>query len=252
METLSKRYNIALGTELDEWSKDPKRSAACAMWHLRKWAHLMMSCCLVKRKKEFLEAQLALEEEKLRDESLRISVKDSFFKMVDSRFNTEDELVREIKKYETPKAENKANYALYKERQNTVASLITAQKKALENLKAKQQAVENEKISIFKDASVDYEQYVALLKHAEEKVQEQLDLLGKITGVYTDILSKISNAGKHLDFISAELGSITIWYRPEHAISLDGIKNSIPDMQAFIKDVKDYVSTIDFSSLWQK
>ena len=50
----------------------------------------------------------------------------------------------------------------------------------------------------------------------------------------------------------AELGSITIWYRPEHAISWDGIKNSLPDVQAFIKDVKDYISTISFSSLWQK
>ena len=25
LETISKRYNIALGTELDEWAKDPKR-----------------------------------------------------------------------------------------------------------------------------------------------------------------------------------------------------------------------------------
>ena len=132
-------------------------------------------------------------------------LRNHFLKWLDSRFNTEDDVNRELKKYDTSKAENKANYALYKERQNNITALITAQKKALENLKAKQQAAENEKNSIFKDASIDYEQYVALLKHAEEKVQEQIDLLGKIAGVYTDILSKISNAGKHLDFINAEL-----------------------------------------------
>ena len=85
---------------------------------------------------------------------------------------------------------------------------------------------------------------MALLKHAESKAQEQLDVLGKLTGVYTDILSRIGNAGKHIDFITAELGTITPWGRPEHAISWDGIKNSIPDVHAFIKDVKEYISTI--------
>lgn len=251
LETISKRYNIVLGPELDEWEKLPKRSAA-AYLALAQVGTLNDELLLNKRRKELLEAQLALEDETLRDETLRNNVKESFSKMVGSRFNTEDDVNRELKKYDTSKAENKANYALYKERQNNITALITAQKKALENLKAKQQAAENEKNSIFKDASIDYEQYVALLKHAEEKVQEQIDLLGKIAGVYTDILSKISNAGKHLDFINAELGSITIWYRPEHAISWNGIKNSLPDVQAFIKDVKDYVSTLDFSSLWQK
>ncbi len=251
LETISKRYNIALGPDLDGWVTTPRRSAA-AYLALAQVGTLNDGLLLNKRKKELLEAQLALEEEKLRDETLRINVKDSFFKRVNSRFHTEDEVSREIKKYEAPKAENKANFALYKERQNNITAQITAQKKALENLKAKVQAAESERYSIFKDTSIDYEQYVALLKHAEEKVQEQLDLLGKIAGVYTDILSKISNAGKHLDFINSELGSITIWYRPEHAISWDGIKNSLPDVQAFVKDVKDYISTIDFSSLWQK
>ena len=251
LETLSKRYNIALGAELDEWSKEPKRSANGYV-ALAQVGTLNDELLLVKRKKELLESALALEEERLRDEALRIGVKDSFYKMVNSRFNTEDEVNKEIKKYETPKAENKANFALYKERQTNVSALIAAQKKALENLKARQQAAEQEKSGIFKDASVDYEQYVALLKHAESKAQEQLDLLGKIAGVYTDILSKISNAGKHLDFINAELGSITIWYRPEHAISWQGIKNSLPDVQAFIKDVKDYISTIELKSLWNK
>lgn len=251
LETLSKRYNISLGTDLDEWSKEPKKSPN-GFVALAQVGILNDENLLIKRKKELLEAQLALEEVRLRDEALRIAVKESFFKMVNSRFNTEEDLNREIKKYETPKAENKANFVLYKDRQNTVSALIAGQKKALENLKARLQAAENEKNSVFKDASVDYEQYVALLKHAESKAQEQLDLLGKVVGVYTDILSKITNESKHLEFISAELGSITIWYRPEHAISWSGIKNSLPDIQAFVKDVKDYVGSIEFGSLWQK
>ena len=76
-----------------------------------------------------------------------------------------------------------------------------------------------------------------LLKQAERLIQEQLDYLGKIAGVYTDILAKMNNASKHIDFINSELGSTTIWYRPESAISWDGLKNSISDIQIFSKDV---------------
>ncbi|GMU19062.1 MAG: hypothetical protein AMXMBFR12_02540 [Candidatus Babeliales bacterium] len=251
LEILSKRYNIPLGVELDEWNKEPRKTPSGYV-ALAQVGTLNDEVLLIKRKKELLEAQLALEEERLRDEALRIGVKESFYKVAGSGFSTEEELTREIKKYESPKAENKANYTLYKEKQNNISALITTQKKALENLKTRLQQAEQDKNMVFKDSLVDYEQYIALLKHAETKAQEQIDLLGKIMGVYTDILSKISNASKHLDFISAELGSITIWYRPEHAISWNGIKNSVPDAQSFIKDVNTYIGAIEFKLVWQK
>lgn len=248
---LSKRYNIPLGQDLDEWSKEPRRTVA-AYIALANVGMLNDSVLVLKRKKELLEAQLALEEEKLRNETLRINVKDSFFKMISSRFATEDAVAQEIKKYETPKVENKANLALYKERQNNLTSLVTTQKKALENLKIKLQNAPAEKDALFVDSAADFEQYVAFLKHAQDAAHEQLDYLGKIAGVYTDIVSKITNASKHIEFINSELGSITIWYRPEHAISWEGIKNSLPDLQAFAKDVSDYVSKLKLEFVWDK
>ena len=251
LDTLSKRYNITQGIELDEWAKDPKRTSAGYL-ALAQVGVLNDEVLVTKRKKDLLEAQLALEDEKLRVEALRIDVKNTFFKTANSLFTTEETVGSEIKKYQVQKDENKTNLAAYKERLNNLTSLIGAQKKALENLAIKQQMAQQERNGIFKDASLDYEQYMALLKHAESKAQEQLDVLGKLTGVYTDILSRIGNAGKHIDFITAELGTITPWGRPEHAISWDGIKNSIPDVHAFIKDVKEYISTIELSSMWEK
>lgn len=251
LDALSKRYNIPINAEIDEWTKEPRRTSAGYL-ALAQIGTLNDDVLVTKRKKELLEAQLALEDEKLRDEALRIDVKNTFFKTANSLFTTEDKVSTEIKKYQIQKDENKTNLALYKERQNNLASLITAQKKALENLALKEQAAERDKSIIFRDSTIDYEQYIALLKASQIKAQEQLDLLGKILGVYTDIISKIGNAGKHIDFITAELSSITPWGRPEHAISWDGIKNSASDVQAFIKDVKDYVSTLSVSSMWEK
>lgn len=251
LETLSKRYNIPLGAELDEWIKEPKKTPQGYV-ALSQVGMLNDEVLVIKRKKELLEAQLALEEEKLRDEELRISVKDSFYKTSTSVFTTEEMLSSELKKYQIQKDENRTNIALYKERLNNTSALIATQKKALENITRKLQNAEQEKNGIFRDSSIDYEQYIALLKHAETKVQEQLDVLGKIIGVYTDNISKMSSAGKHINFITAELESISPWGRLEHAISLDGVKNIVPDAKGFISDVASYVSKLNLGSLWQK
>lgn len=251
LETLSKRYNIPLGAELDEWSKEPKKTPQGYV-ALSQVGMLNDEVLVSKRKKELLEAQLALEEEKLRDEELRLSVKDSFYKTSTSVFTTEEKLHSEINKYRVQKDEMRTAIAQYKERLNNTAALIATQKKALENITLKIQQADSEKGGIFRDSSIDYEQYIALLKHAETKIQEQLDVLGKIIGVYTEIIAKMSSASKHINFITAELESISPWGRLEHAISLDGIKNSIPDARGFISDVSSYISNISIGSLWQK
>ncbi len=251
LEALSKRYNIPLNIELDEWSREPRQTIT-GYGALAQVGILNDEVLVMKRKKEFLEAQLALEDEKLRDEALLINVKDAFFKTTNSLFTVEEHVNSELKKYQLQKDENKTNYALYKEKLNALASMITSQKKALDNLAIKMQAAEGAKTTVFVNSSVDYEQYIALLKHAQAKVGEQLDLLGKIAASYTEILSKIAHSGKYIDFITAELGSITPWGRPEHAISWDGIKNSIPDIQGFLKDVRDYIGALDIGLFWQK
>src|ERR1700733_1733920 len=251
LEILAKRYNISLGAELDEWTKEPRRSPI-AYIALATVGELDDQLLLTRRKKELLEAHLALEEEKLRNEQLRINVKDSFFKIINNRLGTEDAVGKEIKKYEMPKVENRANLALFKERQNTLTALITSAKKAQENIKNKIANAQAEKNTVFKDSPLDFEQYLTSLKNADSSIQEQIDYLGKIVGVYTDIIGKITNAGKHIDFINSELSSITIWYRPENAISWSGIKNSLPDMQAFVKDISDYLKTIKLSATWER
>lgn len=251
LETLSKRYNVPLGAELDEWSKEPKKTPQGYV-ALAQVGVLNDEVLVIKRKKELLEAQLALEEARLGDEELRLSVKDSFYKSSTAVFTTEEKLSTEIKKYQVQKDEIRTSIALYKERLNNTSALIATQKKALENITRKIQSAEQEKNGIFRDSSIDYEQYIAMLKHAETKIQEQLDVLGKIIGVYTDIIAKMSSASKHINFITTELESISPWGRLEHAISLDGIKNSVPDAKGFISDVVSYMSKISISSLWQK
>jgi hypothetical protein len=193
LESFSKRFNIPLGTMVDEWSKEPKRTANAYMAFARV-ASLNDDLLLLKRKKELLEGQVALEEERLRNDFLRISVKDSFSKMANSKFATEEQVSSELKKYDISKADIQANLALYKEHQTTLNTILNSQKKALESIVNRKKAATVEKNTVFKDNPSDYENYVALLNEAELKVQEQIDIISKLNTIYSDIVSKITNS----------------------------------------------------------
>lgn len=251
LERMSKRYNIPLGQELDEWRTEPRRTIA-GYNALIQIGSLNDQLLLLKRKKDALEAQIALEEAKLHYDTLTVSVKQSFFKVVNKKFTNQTEVNNEIKKFDAFKADNQANLALIKEKLNTFTSLSSTQKKALENMRARRRAIEDDKSGLFKGHTSEYNTLLANLKKAEAHIQQQIEVIAKITDTYTDVSAVLNQALKNIEFIVSEHGSITIWYRPEHAISLRGIQNSLSDLYVFFKDVYTNFSLKSIHALLSK
>lgn len=251
LERMSKRYNIPLGQELDEWRIEPRRTIA-GYNALMQIGMLNDSLLLLKRKKDVLEAQIALEEAKLHYDTLTVSVKQSFFKVINRKFTNQTEVNNEIKKYDAFKADNQANLAFIKEKLNTFTSLSSIQKRALENIRARKRTIEDEKNGLFKGHTSDYNTLIANLKKAEAQVQQQIEIIAKITDTYTDVSAVLNQALKNIEFIVSEHGAVTIWYRPEHAISLQGIQNSVSDLQIFFKDVYTNFSLKSINALLVK
>src|SRR5690606_28535042 len=81
-----------------------------------------------------------------------------------------------------------------------------------------------------------------LLNRAERDVELQIETLGKLTGTYSGLTSTISSIARLIDFIIAELQSITIWHRPEYAVTWTGVLNVTNDITTFLKDVRSYVT----------
>ena len=88
-------------------------------------------------KKDLLETQMRLEDAKMRHEMIQIQVKESFYKISAHKFPSDEEIIQEKKKYDTPKADTTANLSSIKERQNSAQHRLNQQKKALENLSYK-------------------------------------------------------------------------------------------------------------------
>lgn len=245
---LSKRYNISLGNDLDEWTLEPELTIE-AYIGLFELGNLNDQILLLKRKRDLLEAYKALEAEKLHYEAVKIEIMDSFRKMATRKFASEEDITQAIKKYDALKAETNANLSLFTNKENIVRELLEIQNRALNNIAKRREGLQQQKEKRFKLHAQEYAKGEKLLNNAKTAVKEQIDILGKIMGVYTDIITTVNTTIKQINFIVAELSTGMIWYRPEHAITWEGIKNITSDVELFIRDVYAYVIHLDISGV---
>lgn len=235
LEGAAKKYGITLGHEITDWFKEGIATVSSYLAYCEV-ATLQTEFFMQQRKKEFLEAQIELLEEKIRDEKLQLQVKESYHK----KFNTEEEIALELKKYDGPKAESQAALSRAKERVNLVADQINNQKKIIDNILALQKDIEKQQETTFKSHESEYKSCINLIKRAEELQKDQIDTLSKLASIYSGISLVATSKLRLIAFIIGELESRTIWYRPEYAITWEGIKNIIPDIVNFLTLVRNY------------
>ncbi len=235
LQDIAKKYGITLGRDIAEWSKEALQTPAAYLGYCEV-ATLQSQLITYQRRQEYLEAQIDMEDEKLKDEALRLQVKESYHK----KFVTEEEIALELKKYEGPKAESQAELSRFKEKISIVADNMSLGKKILDNIQALRAELEKQRETVFKSHAGEYHRCFDLLRRAETTEKEQIDILSKLTGVYSGLNVIINNKIRLIGFITSELESRTIWYRPEYAITWDGIKNIVPDIINFLTFVRNY------------
>jgi len=238
---LAKRLNIELGREVDEWSKGIKPTMPSYLSFAQ--VGVLNSYLLALDKEiELLDAQIVLEDEKLNYQSLRSKSKETYYKIAGRKFVSEEDITQERKKYEMQKEKAKALRLVYREKINAIANLLNQLKKVLDNIKNLYQDAREKKAIIFKANMREYNRFEEFINRAEGYVKKQVDILSKLTGVYSAVISEINSTIRLIDFVVGELQSSTIWYRPESAITWQGVKNIIPDALVFLRDIRLYIT----------
>lgn len=244
LEALSKKNNVPLGLDLDDWSRESRQTVASYLAFIEV-ADLNSQLLLVRRQKHLDETRLVLEDEKLRLDDIKVEVQESFYMLSSRKDISEDDVKREIKEYDKPRAEVQENFSLYTERRNSTEIQLEYQKRALENVRKVKERVEQNKDTVFKDSLNEYTHAVGLLISAEETIKQQIETLNKILSNYADILNYLTNIDKQIEFITAELNSIVLWQRPEVAISWSDIQTIMPDLQTFAMGLQNYLVGFD-------
>jgi small-conductance mechanosensitive channel len=240
LNDLSRILNISLGSDINEWSKKPKQTADSYV-ALAQVGALNTEIQLLLIEKDALDGQMAFEEEKFGYKKVLTDEKKTYLKISTRGFLTEEEIAKEHSEYEGKKKEVEEKLKLFQTKINAVANSLNQLKKTFDRLMALRDDAEKQKEVIFRQRLNEYVEFVQCLVRAERALRQQIDLLGKLTGIYSGIVSELNGTMRLIDFINVELQASTIWYRPAYAITLEGIKNVISDIQAFFADVRIYI-----------
>jgi hypothetical protein len=209
-----KEHGIAIGRDLDEWSREPKQTVVSYI-ALATLGFLNSEALWLQKERDLLETQRALEDEKFNYLSTQVSAKDVYYKISSRKFVTAEDISQLMKQFEAYKAEAQSKLAIYRERIGTDADLLNHHRKILDNINAWRERVHRQRDYIFKGRIDEYTRMLELLNGSEEFVKKRMDVLGKLTGAYSGIISEINANIRLLSFIIGELQSSTILYSPE-------------------------------------
>ena len=250
----SKQFNVPLGDELDEWMIQPKQTIqgitalltvakANEALHVEKW------------ELEELDADVALKDQSLALERIETEIKHSFYKIYTEKFSSEEKVFEEIKQYEVKLSDIRADLSGLESRKATVETRSSLAKKALGNIAQRRQEIIEEKEGAFKKRLSDYTHALDLLNAAEELVKQEVKLLNAIRSTYNDTVLKLLKTEQQIKFTIEELRASSrsiIWDRPEDAISWQGLKNVIPNVDTFVQDLRSYIVHFDLGALIYK
>ena len=235
--TLSKRYNVPLGPEIDEWRFQPSNLVASYVGFCQVGA-LNAYIRLIAMRKKVLDVQNALNDAKINDLAIQVQVKESFAR----KFATTEAIVQEIQKYDKPKADAQANLSLYKTKLNEIDEQLNEQKKILDAINALRNNVQSQQNKLFGAMPKEYAVCLETLSRGENVIRERIELIKKLGAIDTEIIASYEDVIRQINFIITELNSQrSSWRRPEYAISWEGVKNIGPEVEAFFSDVTLYI-----------
>lgn len=247
LTTLSKRYNVPLGPEIDEWRFQPSNVVVSYVGFCQVGA-LNAYIRLIAIKKKLLDVQKALSEAKINDLAMQVQVKESFAR----KFATTEAIAQEIQKYDKPKADAQANLSLYKTKLNETEEQLSEQKRILDAIGALRTTIQNQQYKLFGSSAKEYMVCLDTLTRGENVIKERIELIKKLSAIDADIIATFEDIIRHINFITTELNSMrSSWRRPEYAISWDGIKNIVPEVEAFFSDVTLYIRQFNITNFIQ-
>lgn len=246
-----REQNIAFGSDIEKWDRIPKQTihSFLTIAHL---GNLSAELLWLIKQRDLIDTQRTLEDEQINYLAVQTHAKETYFKITAGKFLSSDEITKEIKQYENQKSDAQATLGICRERTSAIAETLNEQKKIEDNIEYFKEMVIQQRNGIFKNNIEAFTKILDDINQAQEYVKRKTDVLGKLTGVYSGIISEVSGTIRLLTFMSNELQSTSIWYRPEYAVTWSGIKNITSDLKIFFNDLKSYTARIDIHAIISK
>lgn len=238
LEQLKKKYTISDLTALGitNWNTIPSS--------IQDWVKLSeiglkdSQISLLENKIDTMRAIIDLEVYKFKRNDIDFEVLNSWYKITRRQFKSNDEILNDLKNYQTLTTEFAREEASIKDKRNTLANLITIRNKNLTNLKNLINELKQIKDATFKSSNSKYVYCLSRFNQTEKIVEEQVENNNQLLKNHADLITLINSTQQDLTNIISELETKSIWQRSEYAISWNGVKNIGSDLGFFIKDLQ--------------
>lgn len=247
LQEISKRYNVFLNADLNEWKTEPGKSVESYIG-LFEVGLVNDQSLLARREKDLLETRKILEQEQYSQEALQVDIQESYYRTTSRKFKSEHEIVAEIKKYTGMRDETVAKSSESEGKRKSFVSMADAQRKALESLHVRERELKKLKDALFKNNPNSYARVLDLLHSAQTLVKRQIKIIEETVSVYDDIISKLNAKLLQLNFIVDKLENIK-WYRSEYAITVKDVRNIGTDIGRFVRDATTYLTNVNLKAL---
>ncbi len=239
---------------LTEWSTRPTTTKAYTA--LGKVGQKNEELLLIEREVDLLRGQISFQKEEFDQHELSAKIVESWYKIKHQKFKTNEDFAKELKGYESTNGELERERVVFEDKRHTATGRLNVQNKALTNIQELLVKVGDTKNVQFKNNENKQTQCLGCLQRAEALIRKQVEISGKLIEIYSKVLVTLSRSRRQVTSMIAELQRVNLWHRSGRAISWQGLGNLLPDLRAFLSDVKtlgfSYLAGLTFSSIWKR
>lgn len=250
LQEQSKLYNVPLGPDLDNWSREPKPNILGYSSFLIV-SDLNSNVLQIDRTIEHLEVQQELAREEYDLEKVKAEVKESYYWITSRQFVSEDAIAQETKHYDRIKSQAKLKLSSAQNKKDIIDSTFTTQNKILVKIQEMRQSIVDNKNGLFKNNPNEFRQCLQSLSNAERRIVAQRRILSEMLAEHSKMINVIREKVQQVNFILGEIESHTFWYRTEYAISFQGFKNVGADLKNFAGQVRTILARLHPFVLFQ-
>lgn len=244
---------------IKEWEKTPDNLKTVNDWlavailgaiH----AHEM----LIETQIESLSIEIRQANINVRHEELEMEILRSWYHMTyrKARFNADEEIEHEIKKYRAEQGQLKIDLAELSEKRDASISLLYRLNSIQDKIKTFISSLGKQQTILFSHAQKEYHEVQDGLIRAEDEVRKRIVFIGKTIETYAKSISRLKDDIKEIDDIMVELGAKGFWIRSEQSIEWKDLENFFPDIKRFVRDLKNtgitYIKNFSLAAVVQK
>lgn len=186
---------------------------------------------------ELLNVQLELENVKKRVQRFKVESKQAWYDVTQGLLRESEALLEEIKKYKELVAQEERNITSLVEKRKAATELLTVENRSLETLKDDIKQLIEQKDKLFAGAPGAFRQTYNFLVEAHAVLEKEIAANQARIDAYSTIMTLLGQVVKDAKLLLEELETKSIWQRSEYAITMEGVKNLVPDIKMFFANV---------------